>query len=435
VSLSYTDAHRCDGHPPDNRQSPHPAHLRQPGGGQTRLQRLLDAFLEPGTGGGAEQVRHDRHVLNLGGDAVDVGEDLTGGFLKRAGVGGGPIEAAEAFAASVGDGRKYLYGGVGPRYDCSGYMSDIYATLAGRSRGTRYFSTESAFESLGFVRGKASGEFNIGIRRGGGGRLSHMAGTMPSGVNVESGGSHGSTLYGGAAAGAASFPLQYFLPVTGGDPGGGAKGGGGPPGGGAGGGGGGTGGGGAGGTGGGAGGGGKGGGGGADLAKQFQKARAQDALDFASANVENAISGIKETLGLGDVFPDPTETPLFQSIFGGAKAFLPVLEGAMKGKLGIQEPGWKPGMPVKALSEGGGEGSGLSMGMPFGLPAIEIPEAPGPPETAAAGAQPTPNVQNNELNIRYEGNVGMGPDEINRLNNKAFDSGVSKLGAIDPGHH
>ena len=143
---------------------------------------------------------------------------------------------------------------------------------------------------------------------------------------------------------------------------------------------------------------------------------------------------MKETLGLGDVFPDPTETPLFQSLFGGAKAFLPVLEGAMKGKLGIQEPGWKPGMPVKALSEGGGAGSGLSMGMPFGMPAIEIPEAPGPPEVAAAaGAQPVAPVQNNDLSVTYQGNVGMGPDQINRLNERHFDKGIAKLGPVNPG--
>jgi hypothetical protein len=62
---------------------------------------------------------------------------------------------------------------------------------------------------------------------------------------------------------------------------------------------------------------------------------------------------------------------------------------------------------------------------------IELPP-PGPAEHAGTGAPPGPNVQNNELNINYQGNVGMGPDEINRLNDPAFDKGVAKLGPIAP---
>lgn len=140
----------------------------------------------------------------------------SGAFGKFAN--GGAINQGISFASAVGDGRAYKYGGVGPGFDCSGYMSSIYAALTGKPQGTRYFTTESDFEALGFVKGNMPGAFNIGVRRGGGGKLSHMAGTLPNGVNVESGGAHNSTLYGGDAAGADAFPLQYYLPVGGGDP-------------------------------------------------------------------------------------------------------------------------------------------------------------------------------------------------------------------------
>ncbi|MCG7607084.1 tape measure protein [Mycobacterium sp. CnD-18-1] len=128
----------------------------------------------------------------------------------------GGVVGAIQFAQQFGDGRKYLYGGVGPTgFDCSGYMSAIYGVITGQDPFKRYFTTESNFEALGFQPGYQEGAFNIGIRRGGGGPNSHMAGTLPNGVNVESGGSHGSTEYGGDAAGALDFPIKYYLPLSG----------------------------------------------------------------------------------------------------------------------------------------------------------------------------------------------------------------------------
>jgi SLT domain-containing protein len=134
--------------------------------------------------------------------------------------GGGPVDrfdAAVNMAREKGDGRAYVYGGTGPSgFDCSGYMSAIYNILTGRDPWSRSFSTESNFEGLGFQRGLNS-RFAVGIHRGGGGPNSHMAGTL-GGVNVESGGGHSSTRYGGPAAGAdhSQFELKYFLPEVGG---------------------------------------------------------------------------------------------------------------------------------------------------------------------------------------------------------------------------
>ena len=134
------------------------------------------------------------------------------------------IQEAINAAAEV-SGNPYGYGGVGPGsmsedgaglYDCSGFMSDLYAILTGKpyDGNERYFTTESDFTSLGFVKGfDPNSPFNIGVHNGGGGRSSHMAGTL-AGVNVESGSS--GTLFGGQAAGAndAQFESQYHLPTS-----------------------------------------------------------------------------------------------------------------------------------------------------------------------------------------------------------------------------
>lgn len=123
-------------------------------------------------------------------------------------------QRAIQYAQTHAVGQKYEYGGAGQTggYDCSGIASAIYAAATGRPPG-RYFDTESDFEALGFVPGYKPGALNIGVSRNGGGRNSHMAVTLPNGVNVESGGAHDTTAYGGPAAGAKSFPLQWYLPL------------------------------------------------------------------------------------------------------------------------------------------------------------------------------------------------------------------------------
>ncbi|MCR8695603.1 hypothetical protein NWP13_24045, partial [Rhodococcus pyridinivorans] len=88
---------------------------------------------------------------------------------------------------SAESGQPYQYGGVGnPSWDCSGYASAAYAMLTGRDPNTRWFTTESDFNALGFRTGMGpSSALNIGVMRGGGGQYSHMAGTL-AGVPFES---------------------------------------------------------------------------------------------------------------------------------------------------------------------------------------------------------------------------------------------------------
>jgi hypothetical protein len=127
--------------------------------------------------------------------------------------------AAIQYAQTHAVGQKYQYGGIGNTggYDCSGIASAVFAAATGRPEGARYFTTESDFTALGFQPGYQQGALNIGIMRGGGGPNSHMALTLPNGVNVESGGASDSTQYGGSAAGALSsnFQLHYYLPLSG----------------------------------------------------------------------------------------------------------------------------------------------------------------------------------------------------------------------------
>lgn len=108
-------------------------------------------------------------------------------------------------------GKAYQFG----PFDCSMYMSQIYARMAGLPPG-RYFTTDSDFEALGFKKGYKPGALNIGTN-GGSGSNGHMAGTLPNGVNVENSGSAGS-MYGAGAKGANDFTQQwYYEPPNSGD--------------------------------------------------------------------------------------------------------------------------------------------------------------------------------------------------------------------------
>jgi hypothetical protein len=145
--------------------------------------------------------------------AAHLGADRSGG-----GGGGGNMSpgqlAAIQYAQTHAVGQPYSYGGIGPNYDCSGIASAIYAAAKGLPEGQRYFTTESDFAALGFVPGYQAGALNVGIRKGGGGPNSHMALTLPNGINVESGGSTNTTKYGGTAKGAQSFPIEWHLALA-----------------------------------------------------------------------------------------------------------------------------------------------------------------------------------------------------------------------------
>lgn len=172
----------------------------------------LIQWAEPSTGGEA-------FIPINGGERSRAIWAQTGHLLGVFDQGGFNGQAAVNVAQSA-SGRPYGFGGTGGigntgLYDCSGFMSDIYAALTGRpySGNERYFTTASDFSQLGFAEGyDPSSPFNIGVHQGGPGG-GHMAGTL-FGVNVESGGPADMTQFGGTAAGATDkqFDQQYHLP-------------------------------------------------------------------------------------------------------------------------------------------------------------------------------------------------------------------------------
>jgi hypothetical protein len=82
--------------------------------------------------------------------------------------------------------------------------------------------------------------------------------------------------------------------------------------------------------------------------------------------------------------------------------------------------------------EAGTAGGGVPL--PFGLPNIELPPAPGAPEHAGTGAPPGP-VDNRsiDMSINYNAPVGSDPAEVRRQNQIQQDRGIAKIGPINPG--
>jgi len=149
------------------------------------------------------------------------GSGYGGGGRRRRGGGygsrGSGLSQLDEFARSV-SGTAYGWGGegmgstlqsgaaasaTGGLYDCSGFMSDMFAMITGKpyQGDERYFTTTSDFAALGFKPGFVPGAFNIGVTP------EHMVGQLPSGVNVEAGGGTGQgATYGGKARGPQQLP-------------------------------------------------------------------------------------------------------------------------------------------------------------------------------------------------------------------------------------
>ncbi|MFP7366283.1 hypothetical protein SFC07_11020 [Corynebacterium callunae] len=121
------------------------------------------------------------------------------------------------FAQGI-EGKPYVWGGVNWG-DCSGAMSAIARFATGLEPFAGRFATGNQREALldmGFTLGIGSpGDLRFGWFNGGpwGG---HTSGTLPSGVNVEMGGSRGDGQYGGGAAGAndPQYTDHAYLPVS-----------------------------------------------------------------------------------------------------------------------------------------------------------------------------------------------------------------------------
>ncbi len=125
-------------------------------------------------------------------------------------------------------------------------------------------------------------------------------------------------------------------------------------------------------------------------------------------------SFLKETFGLdGSFFPDISNLMPVQMLGAALNAFAGPLQGAVDGKLGIQQPGWHPGMPVP-----GAQTSGDPFGMTSGTPDVATPSAPPMPPIGlhpGSGALPGPaGAVTIDASTNIAGNVGWSADEIER---------------------
>lgn len=96
--------------------------------------------------------------------------------------------------------------------------------------------------------------------------------------------------------------------------------------------------------------------------------KSSDGQDFGKSLASGLFGGVMESIGLPG-FANLLDSPNFKSGQALLNAFSGPLKGAMEGKLGIQQPGWSPGMPIGEDGNvvslpGGGGGS---------LPGIQMP--------------------------------------------------------------
>lgn len=95
-------------------------------------------------------------------------------------------------------------------------------------------------------------------------------------------------------------------------------------------------------------------------------------------------SFLGDTFGIGSWLPALDNLMPLQMADTLIGSFMGPLTGAMQGKLGIQQPGWQPGMPVDAL----GEMSTSSA--PFGIPTFGAPPMPENGQHGGSGGPPGP---------------------------------------------
>lgn len=134
-------------------------------------------------------------------------------------------------------------------------------------------------------------------------------------------------------------------------------------------------------------------------------------------------SFLKETLGLdGSFFPDIGGLGIVE--MGGSllNAFRGPLQGLVDGGLGIQQPGWQPGMPVPGQEASTG-------GAAFGMPDVAVPPMPPAGQHPGSGAAPGPaggSPVSIDASTTIQGNVGWSADEIEQRRRRNESRAVSR---------
>ncbi|MBU8819541.1 transglycosylase family protein [Mycolicibacterium goodii] len=136
-------------------------------------------------------------------------------------------------------------------------------------------------------------------------------------------------------------------------------------------------------------------------------------------------SFLKETFGIdGSFLPDLSSLMPVQMAGAALNAFAGPIQGLIDGKLGIQQPGWQPGMPVEGLSP---STSGGVFGVPDAVPAPPMPEGNAHLGPGQAPGVPAPAGPSIDASVTFMGDVGMNPDTVTKNIARQQDRGVARL--------
>lgn len=139
-------------------------------------------------------------------------------------------------------------------------------------------------------------------------------------------------------------------------------------------------------------------------------------------------SFFKETFGIdGSFLPDISNLAPVKMIGTLLDAFKGPLQGAVDGQLGIQQPGWQPGMPVNGVENDTGIGGTSSA--PFGMPDVPLPPMPEGNQHPGTGAAPGP-VQNVTIDQSINGSqFGWGHDDIAKQRRNDMNRAIPRIPA------
>ena len=116
-----------------------------------------------------------------------------------------------------------------------------------------------------------------------------------------------------------------------------------------------------------------------------------------------ASSFLKDTFGIGSFLPDLANLMPLQMADGLMTSFMGPLTGLMNGGLGIQTPGWTPGMSSDQFAQLSG---GTTSNSAFGIPDIGAPPMPAGNAHGGSGGAPGPG---NVINIDQSQNFNNSP--------------------------
>lgn len=159
-------------------------------------------------------------------------------------------------------------------------------------------------------------------------------------------------------------------------------------------------------------------------AKEARQEKGQNGKGGGDLSPLGGIFGsfLKETFGFdGSFLPDISNLMPVQMASSLLNAFGGPIQGAIDGKLGIQQPGWTPDMGDPAAMSSTGSAA-------FGMPDVVAPPMPADGTHPGTGALPGPTAGPNiDMSVNYNGNVGMDPDTLRKQQQRAQDRGVSRL--------